>query len=83
MEATALGSIVGTMFDWLPKVAVVLAIIWYILQIRESQTWRQLALRRAKPELAVTTTKTTTHTEDDKPSEVIVTQSTTRTSADE
>ncbi len=48
MEVTALGSIVGTVFDYLPKIAVILAIIWYLLQIKESETWKNFM--KPKPE---------------------------------
>lgn len=48
-EATAVGITVSSVLDWLPKIAVALAIVWYVIQIRESETWRRL-FRRAKLE---------------------------------
>lgn len=42
MEAVSLGTVIGTLFDWLPKFAVLLAVLWYLVMLWESATVRNL-----------------------------------------
>jgi hypothetical protein len=46
MEIASLGTIVGTIFEWMPRFAVLLAVVWYVLQIWESNTMRRLLNRK-------------------------------------
>ena len=42
----SLGAIVGTVMGWLPAVAAVVALIWYVIQIVESKTFQRWYSRR-------------------------------------
>jgi hypothetical protein len=35
-------SVVGSIVQWLPSIAAALGIVWYVVQLRESKTWRDL-----------------------------------------
>lgn len=48
-NAFSAGAIVGTLVGWLPAAAALVGLIWYLIQIYESQTaQRWLASRRAR-----------------------------------
>lgn len=38
-------AVVGSLVQLLPSIAALLAIVWYIIQIRESRTWRDVKQR--------------------------------------
>jgi len=40
IDAIAVGSIIGTIVGWLPAIASVLSIIWFCIQIYESDTFK-------------------------------------------
>lgn len=42
----SVGAIISTVFGWLPAAGAVVAIIWYLIQIKESDTYRKWKLRR-------------------------------------
>lgn len=42
----SVGAIVSTVFGWLPAVGAIVAIVWYVVQIKESDTFKRWSLRR-------------------------------------
>ena len=43
------GAIVGTVLGWVPAVAAIVALVWYLIQISESETVRRwVATRRVR-----------------------------------
>lgn len=50
-EMTASAAVLTTLMDYLPKIAAVVAILWYVIQIWESDTvrgWRAYVTNRFK-----------------------------------
>lgn len=44
IDALAVGGIVGTIMGWLPTFATILSIIWFGIQIYESNTFKNFCL---------------------------------------
>ena len=42
LDVGAAGAVIATLVGWLPTIAAVLAIFWYLIQIWESKTRREL-----------------------------------------
>lgn len=42
----SVGALVSTIFGWLPAAGAVVAIVWYLIQIAESDTFQKWRLRR-------------------------------------
>lgn len=40
------GAIIAAMVGWLPAAGALVAMIWYMIQIRESDTYKKWALKR-------------------------------------
>jgi len=45
-DLIAAGSVLGALFGWLPYIAALLGIIWYIVQFLESPLWKRWSGRR-------------------------------------
>lgn len=49
IDALSLTAIVTTLAGWLPPIAALLSIIWYLILIFEKVTGKKIADRRKKP----------------------------------
>lgn len=48
-HAISAGAIIGTLAGWVPVIAALVALVWYVIQISESATVRRwLAARRTR-----------------------------------
>jgi chromate transport protein ChrA len=41
-DTMAVGAIIGTFLGWLPSIAAILSILWFIVQLYESQTGQRI-----------------------------------------
>ena len=48
----SVGTIIGAALGWLPAIGAIVAIIWYVIQIGESDTFRSWRLRRHQKRVA-------------------------------
>lgn len=51
-HAISAGAIVGTLAGWVPVIAAVVALIWYLIQIFESATARRWLAARQRRKIA-------------------------------
>lgn len=57
LDAGAAGAIIASMLGWLPPVAAVLAILWYLLQFWESRTLQSFMQKRTQRRIVRLTAK--------------------------
>lgn len=48
----SVGAIVGAIVGWLPPAAALIAIVWYLIQIKESKTYQDWKASRRREKIA-------------------------------
>lgn len=56
-NVAAAGAIGATLLGWIPSIAAVVALIWYVIQIYESETFKGWRDQRRKQKIAKLTAK--------------------------